>query len=441
MKKKVIAIVLAIALIAALVVGLVACGKRDNAKKEVELPGYDVQEPDYSDLVFPNDFKVGLITLHDKNSTYDANFINALEEVKAEFGLRDDQVLVRSGIDESDQCRQVALELADAGCKIVFADSFGHEPFLMQAALARPNVQFCHATGTQAHTSTLTNYANAFASIYEGRYLAGVAAGLKLQEMGKTDAPKIGYIGAYTYAEVISGYTSFYLGVKSVVPSVTMEVTFTGSWYDETAERESANMLIQRGCVLISQHADSWGAPSACEAAGVPDVSYNGSTFSACPNTFIVSSRIDWAPYYKYVIATVLRQGVGHVDKDWNGTIANGGVKLTNLGAAAAAGTVERLVAVREQLANGSLHVFALSNFTVNGERNNDFFKGTMDAQGNLLTYLADVDDFGDYVGETNVLKGTGANRYFSESDLLIGRSAPYFDFTIDGITLLNSVY
>ena len=440
MKKKVIAIVLAIALIAALVVGLVACGKKDNTPKEVELPGYNVQEPDYSDLVFPSDFKVGLITLHDKNSTYDANFINALEQVKAEFGLRDDQVIVRSGIGEDATCKQTALDLADLGCKIVFADSFGHEPFLMEAAELRPNVQFCHAKGTHAHTSNLANFANAFASIYEGRYLAGVAAGLKLQEMGKTNAPKIGYIGAFTYAEVISGYTSFYLGVKSIVPSVTMEVTFTGSWYDETAENNAAKSLIQRGCVLISQHADSWGAPNACEEAGVPNVSYNGSTFSACPDTFIVSSRIDWAPYYKYVIATVLRQGVGHVEKDWNGTIANGGVKLTNLGAAAAAGTVQKLVDVRNQLVAGTLHVFALSNFTVNGERNNDFFKGTMDAQGNLLTYLADVDDEGDYVGETDVLKGTGANRYFSESDLAF-RSAPYFDFTIDGITLLNSIY
>ena len=439
MKKKVIAIVLAIALIAALVVGLVACGKKDNTPKEVELPGYNVQEPDYSDLTFDANFKVGLITLHDKNSTYDANFINALEAVKAEFGLNDDQVLVRSGIAEGEACYNTALELADAGCRIVFADSFGHEPFMIRAAQARPNTQFCHATGTQAHTVNLPNYANAFASIYEGRYLAGVAAGLKLQEMGKTNAPKIGYIGAFTYAEVISGYTSFYLGVKSIVPSVTMEVTFTGSWYDETAENNAAKNLINRGCVLISQHADSWGAPNACEEAGVPNVSYNGSTFESCENTFIVSSRIDWAPYYKYVIAQVLRGQA--VAKDWNGTIANGGVKLTNLGAAAAAGTVAKIVEVREKLVNGTLHVFELKNFTVNGERNNEFFKGTMDAQGNLLTYLADVDDFGDYVGDTDVLKGTGTARYFSESDLQIGRSAPYFDFTIDGITLLNSIY
>lgn len=133
---------------------------------------------------------------------------------------------------------------------------------------------------------------------------------MKLNEMissGKitADKAKMGYVGAYTYAEVISGYTSFYLGAKSVCPSVTMEVTFTGSWYDETAEKEAAQKLINNGCVLISQHADSMGAPTACEAAGVPNVSYNGSTVSACPNTFIVSSRIDWAPYLEYAIDCV----------------------------------------------------------------------------------------------------------------------------------------
>ena len=237
MKKKVIAIVLAIAIVAAIAVGLVACNKKNNGPQEVELPGYNVVEPDYSDLQFSADFKVGLITLHDQNSTYDANFINALKEVKAAFGLNDDQVIIRSGIGEDATCKQTALELADLGCKVVFADSFGHEPFMIAAAKERPNTQFCHATGTQAHVENLANYANAFASIYEGRYLAGVAAGLKLQEMGKTNAPKIGYIGAYTYAEVVSGYTSFFLGVRSIVPSATMEVTFTGSWYDETTQQ------------------------------------------------------------------------------------------------------------------------------------------------------------------------------------------------------------
>ena len=417
--KKVLALVLVLALVVTCCVAFAACNKKNAGPQEVVLPDYDVEEPDYSSLVIPESFKVGLICLHDENSTYDKNFIKAMEEVQAFFGLKDSQVIIATGIDESVACKNKAIELANAGCKVIFADSFGHEPYMMEAAALYPDVQFCHATGTQAHITTApANYANAFASIYQGRYLAGVAAGLKLQEMGKTESPKIGYIGAYTYAEVISGYTSFYLGVKSIVPSVTMDVTFTGSWYDETAERESANALIARGCVLISQHADSMGAPSACEAAGIPDVSYNGSTFDACPDTFIVSSRIDWAPYYKYAIAQKVKGQA--VAKDWVGTIKNGGVKLTNLGAASAAGTVDKIVDIRAKLAAGTIEVFDTNNWTKDGAK--------------MTTYLADIN--GDFVGDTEAIVTVGGKTYFTESTL---RSAPYFDLTIDGITLLNT--
>jgi basic membrane protein A len=426
MKKKVIAIVLAIALIAALCVGFAACNKNNGNQEsktlapEIVLPEYD---PAYADLTVPSDFKVGLITLHDKNSTYDRNFIEALELVKAELGLSDSQVIIRSGVEESEDCYTAATQLVAAGCKLIFADSFGHEDFMLQAARENPTVQFCHATGTQAHTAGVANFANAFASIYEGRYLAGVAAGLKLQAMGKTDAPKIGYVGAHPYAEVISGYTSFFLGVRSIVPTATMEVTYTGSWYDETAENNAATMLIGRGCVLISQHADSMGAPNACEEAGVPDVSYNGSTYESCPNTFLVSSRIDWAPYYKYAIKQVVSGQP--VAKDWNGTLANGGVKLTNLGTATAPGTVAKLCKVRNELAAGTVQVFDVSKFTVNNQH--------------ITEYQADVNSDAAFTPDTQVVKTAGGITYVAESDLEIGRSAPYFAMIIDGITVLGA--
>ena len=258
-----------------------------------------------------SDFKVGFIFLHDENSTYDLNFINAANAAKAELGLTDDQVIIRKNVPEGQECYNAAAELVDEGCDIIFADSFGHEDFMIQAAKEFPNVQFCHATGTKAHTEKIANYHNAFAHIYQGRYLAGVAAGLKMNEMiaaGKFTAEeaKIGYIGAFTYAEVVSGYTSFFLGARSVCPTVTMDVTFTGSWYDETAEKEGAQALIGRDCKLISQHADSMGAPTACETAGIPNVSYNGSTEAACPNTYIVSSRIDWTPYFVFAIKAAM---------------------------------------------------------------------------------------------------------------------------------------
>ena len=298
--------------------------------------------------------------------------MNGAKEACANLGLSDDQVIFRTNIPEGQECYDAAAELADAGCNVIFADSFGHEDFMIQAAKEFPEVQFCHATGTKAHTEDLANYHNAFASIYEGRYLAGVAAGLKLNEMIANgefteDEAKIGYVGAFTYAEVVSGYTSFFLGARSVCPTATMEVTFTGSWYDETAEKEAANKLIGNGCKLISQHADSMGAPTACENAGVPNVSYNGSTLDACPNTFIVSSRINWVPYMKYMIECV-RDGK-EIDTDWCKGINEGAVELTAINdKVAAPGTAEAIKAAEEQFKAGTLHVFDTSTFTVGGK-------------------------------------------------------------------------
>ena len=368
--------------------------------------------------------KVGFIFLHDENSTYDKNFIDAVRVAQKNLGLRDDQILFKTNIAENSGCYEAAADLADHDCDIVFSDSFGHEPFLAQAAQEFPDVQFCHATGTTAHTAGIPNLHNAFANIYEGRYLAGIAAGMKLNEMIEAgeftaEEAKIGYVGAFTYAEVISGYTSFFLGARSVCPSATMEVQFTGSWYDETAEKEAANTLIQRGCKLISQHADSMGAPTACETAGVPNVSYNGSTVAACPNTFLVSSRINWAPYFEYMITCVANGE--EIAADWCGGTAEGSVLLSEVNPkAAAAGTDEAIKAAAEKLASGELKVFDTATFTVAGET--------------VTSFLADVDTDPDYTPDTEVV----SDGYFHESEM---RSAPYFTLMIDGITTLNKAF
>ncbi len=368
-----------------------------------------------------SDMKVGFIFLHDENSTYDNNFITGAKAACEKLGV---EYIGKTNIPESNECYEAAADLADSGCSIVFADSFGHESFMVQAAEEFPEVEFCHATGTTAHTENIANFHNAFAQIYNGRYLAGVAAGMKLNEMianGEIteDQAKMGYVGAYTYAEVISGYTSFYLGAKSICPSVTMEVQFTGSWYDETLEKEAAEVLLSNGCVLISQHADSMGAPTACENAGVPNVSYNGSTQSACPNTYIISSRINWEPYFEYIIGCVMNGEA--IDTDWTGTIETDSVVLTDLNTAVAAeGTAEKIEEVKAGLMDGSIHAFDTSLFTVGGEE--------------LTSYMADVDTDAEYTADTEVI----ADGYFHESEY---RSAPYFDVRIDGITTLNEKY
>lgn len=414
--KKFLALLMALVMVFA----LAACG--DDAKPATSAdPGATTSEEPSGAGIAKEDIKVGFIFLHDENSTYDLNFINAAKAAIEALGLTEDQYEFRTNIPEGQECYDAAAELADDGCNIIFADSFGHEPFIIQAAQEFPDVQFCHSTGTRAHTEGLANYHNAFASIYEGRYLAGVVAGMKLNEMIENgeitaDQAKMGYVGAFTYAEVLSGYTSFYLGAKSVCPSVTMDVTFTGSWYDQTAEYEAAVNLINNGCVLISQHADSMGAPSACEENDVPNVSYNGSTASACPETYLVSSRIDWAPYYEYAINCVINGEA--IDADWTGTLNTGSVVLTELGKNVAEGTQEAVDEAMAALEDGSLHVFDTSTFTKDGKT--------------LTSYMADVDTDADNTPDTEAI----SDGYFHESEY---RSAPYFDIQIDGITLLDT--
>jgi basic membrane protein A len=406
--------VIALLLCAMMMFALIGCGGSSSDNQ-----GSDpMPEPAPAPIPAQGNVKVGFIYLHDEQSTYDLNFLEAARIACDAAGV---EHIDKTGIAEGNDCYEAAADLVDRGCTIVFADSFGHEDYLIQAAKEFPNVQFCYATGTQAHTENLPNFHNAFAAIYEGRYLAGIAAGMKLNEMiaageFSEDEASIGYIGAYPYAEVKSGYTSFFLGARSVCPSATMKVVFTNSWYDEALEKEGATRLIQAGCKLISQHADSMGAPSACESAGVPNVSYNGSTISACPNTFIVSSNINWVPYFIYIINCV--QNGKPIATDWTGTIDTGSVELTELNdKVAAKGTAEAIETAKAEMQAGKLRVFDTSTWTVDGNE--------------MASYLADVDSDPAYTADTNVI----FDGYFHESEF---RSAPYFDLAIDGIEILD---
>ncbi|MBR4159416.1 MAG: BMP family ABC transporter substrate-binding protein [Spirochaetia bacterium] len=392
-------------------IALVAVSAFAGGSKEKAAPA---AEGEYANI------KIGFIFLHDPaSSTYDNNFYQAALQVQKKLGLSDSQVIFKWNVEEGAPCYETACDMADAGCNIVVADSFGHETYMIQAAREYPNVQFCHATGTKSRTEGVANFHNAFASIYEGRFLAGIAAGMKINEMiaaGKftADKAKIGYIAAYPYAEVISGYTSFFLGARHVCPTATMEVTYTNSWFDIAKEKTGAETLINDGCIFISQHADSEGAPKACEEKGVPNVAYNVSTINLGPNTALISSKINWAPYYEMIIKAVAK-GESFAT-DWCGTVETGSVELTELNEKVAAkGTKEALEKAAADLKSGKLHVFDTKAFTVGGKH--------------LTEYLADVIDKGDFQPETNVI----VDGVFVESGEQF-RSAPYFDMLIDGI-------
>ena len=417
---------LALALALIMVLGLAACAKGPATEKKGEEELLELVPLDNMEVVLGDDtdyskIKIGFIFLHDPNqSTYDNNFYQAALNVQKELGLSDDQVMYKWNIpEEGTDCYDTAKEMVNAGCNIIFADSFGHESNMVLAAKDFPEVQFGHATGTQAIVAKLDNYHNAFADIYQGRYLAGIAAGMKLNEMIENgditaEQAKIGYVGAHPYAEVISGYTSFFLGARSICPSATMEVVYTNSWFDIALEKESAENLIKSGCVLISQHADSEGAPKACEAAGVPNVAYNVDTTKLGPTTALISSKINWEPYFKLMIECVATGKA--IPTDWCGSIASDSVQLTALNTAAAAeGTQEAIDEAKAKIIAGELDIYSTDTFTVDGKK--------------LDKYAADVVDAGDFAGETNAV----VDGVFCES---VGRSAPYFNVIIDGITV-----
>ena len=367
--------------------------------------------------------KVGLICLHDENSSYDERFMKGLNGACMNCGIPMADYYIKANIPEDRECFDAAEELVDEGCSLIIADSFGHEDFLIEAARRHPDVQFCQYAGVMAHTEGLSNYHNFYNAAYQGRFLTGVAAGLKLNQMidegwiRPWDA-KLGFVGTYTYAEVVSAYTAFFLGARYVCPSVTMKVDFTGSWFDLEEEYRIANELIMDGCQVISQYSESFGAPIACEQAGVFNVPYNAETSLECPNTCLVGLGDSWLPYFTYAI-TCVQRGVP-MAPDWTGELLNASMSLYDLNVSAAPGTDETLLAVFELLTYGKLHVFDTSAFTVGGER--------------LDSYYADVDFDWLFEGDTQAVSGG----YFHESEY---RSAPYFDIQIDGIELLDTLF
>lgn len=369
--------------------------------------------------VTKEDLKVGFIFIGDENEGYTAAHYKGAKEMQEALGLNDDQLIVKWNIPEDETAKDAAMDLADQGCQIVFANSFGHESYVIEAAKEYPEVQFCHATGFQAAGSGLSNMHNFFTSIYEARYVSGVVAGLKLNQMiedgtVKEDACKIGYVGAYPYAEVISGYTSFFLGARSVCPSATMEVKYTNSWASFDLEKEAADALISAGCVLISQHADTTGAPSTCEDKKVPCVGYNVDMTTVAPDAALTSPTNNWGVYYTHAVQCVL-DGTA-IETDWCQGFAEGAVDITPINEAVAAeGTDAKVTEVENAIKDGSLHVFDTSAFTVNGSSLED-----------LIAEGGDYAKYADYVSDG----------YYHESELA---SAPSFDIIIDGITSVTN--
>ncbi len=371
--------------------------------------------------------KIGFVVINDESDQgYTWNFMNgmnaALEKLKAEgYNI---ELLVKRNTTESSICKDYNTELAEEGCAVIFNNSYGFEPYMLEAAKEYPDVKFVGMTNCGGQFDNNTNTFNAFASIYEGRYAAGVVAGLKLQEMIdngkiKADQAVIGYVGAFSFAEVISGMTSYFLGVRSVCPSATMKVYFVGTWGDATLEEAAANALIDKGAVMISQHSDTTSPALAAQKAGVFHTGYNTDMTGAAPNASIVSCRINWEPYF-YTFIKNLIDGKKN-NPDYTGTMAEGAVLLTEINEKIAAkGTKEKVEKVIEELKSGKRQVFDTSTFTVEGKK---------------LDHAFALDTDGDFTPDKEEAVYDGA---FHESKF---QSAPYFAIQIDGIEWLNTAF
>ena len=299
-----------------------------------------------------DEIKVGFVHISDPSDMgYTYNHDLGTQEMQETLGLSDDQIINKYNVAEDASCDTALRELVDAGCNIIFATSFGFEDYVVEVAREYPEVQFCHATGYQAKDAGLDNFHNYFASIYEGRYLAGIAAGMK------TESNKLGYVAAYPFAEVISGYTAFYLGAKSVNPDVTMEIMYTNSWNDPTVESQVAKALIDRGCDVISQHSDSTAPATTAEDNGVWQVGYNNDMREAAPNASLISPRIDWGIYVTEAVQAMIDGE--EIPADWCKGLADDAVYLSPLNESIAAeGTQEAIDEAAEKLKSGEMHVF-----------------------------------------------------------------------------------
>ena len=411
---------LAILLSALMMLSLVACGGEETPP--VEEGGEQQVEETTGKTV-----KVGLICIGDENDQgYTYNFIRGKEAATEALAAKDITVewIIKYNIGEDSACEDANIELAEEGCEIIINNSFGHEPFMLKVAPEYPDITFISCTNQGSWNDGLDNTHNAFANIYEGRYLAGVAAGMKLQQLIDegtitADQAVIGYVGAFSFAEVISGFTSYYLGAKSVCPSVTMKVQFVGSWSDATEEGNAADALCDLGCVLISQHSDNTTPATTAQSKGAFHTGYNNDMTGVAPEASIIGTRIDWEVYFTHAIETVINGGT--LEQDWSKGMADGAVVLTALNEAIAApGTAEKIAEVEAQIIAGELDVFDTSTFTIGGSE---------------LTSAFALDTDGDFTpdAEEAVFDGAYHESYF--------QSAPYFALSIDGIEWLNSAF
>ncbi|MBR5329662.1 MAG: BMP family ABC transporter substrate-binding protein [Firmicutes bacterium] len=310
------------------------------------------------------DIKVGVVHIGDPADGTGYSFMHdqGIVGMQEAIGLSDDQIFRVLNIADTDS-NAITTAIEDCitqGCNIIFTTSYGYMDPTEALAAEYPEIFFSHATG---YKSNETNFNNYFGRIYQARYLAGIAAGMK------SETGKIGYVAAYgtELAETCSGINAFALGVQSVNPDAVVYVKSLNSWFDPANETAYAEALIEAGCDVITQHCDTANPQIAAEKAGVFSIGYNSDMSGDAPGANLTSAIWNWSVYYTTAVEAVIN-GTWAELGNYYGGIKEGFVDVAPLTALAAEGTQERIDAVKELLMNGEWDVF--SGFALSFDEN-----------------------------------------------------------------------
>ena len=365
-----------------------------------------------------------VLLLSENLSTRDVeNHRSAVIKLSETFKIDSSKILIKEKVSEN-ECFNIVKKTINDGYNLIFAVGKDLEDYIVQSATEHPKVQYCIADSKQAITSGMDNLHSYSLNDAESRYLVGVVAGMKLKDLIdngeiKEEQAIIGYVASFENSENVSAYTAFYLGAKSVVPSVDMKVKFTESEYDEDLEKKTANALIANGCVLLAQQSNTNSIAENCEQYGVYYVGCLQSSADIAPNFAVVSTDEDWSSCYAQIVDSIIKDE--DLPSGWYSSIDTSAVGVTEIKKNAFASInkydeTKALVAeTQEKLKSKTLHIFDTANWKVNGE---------------TITSTLTDELKADYGGKEYIDKGR-----FMEYELT---TLPKFAFKIDGIEILT---
>lgn len=371
------------------------------------------------------DFKIGVVYSGNAEDPITATFMSEIDDLIKTYEIKEENVIEKVCKADEFESFNVIWDLVEQKCELVIACDPMLEDYMVQAAMENPKVQFCTYRGTQAKDSPLENVHTFSVGEFESKYLAGVVAGLKFNELldnGEitTTETKIGYIGGLQSTQAISNYSALYLGAKSVCPSVTMDVQYSGKEESAVLEENSARALIANGAKIIAQESLLNGAAKVCEEYNIYYIGNTLTDSSIAPDFSLTSTSCNWSSYFEYAVKCVAKKEM--IDKTWCKGVGDDAVCITDINEKAldkdsyenAKTKTEDII---KSLSDGLLHVFDTSTWTVDGKKIESTVSDELSGEYMGVEYISD--------------KG-----YFMEGEI---NSSPAFAFKIDGIAVLNA--